>query len=152
MSRWELTGSGWPLLGAISDLIDSCVESMADDAGVSSSSVFVPGSEQNNDEGLAFFHDEADGTLVYEARDRGRVVMHKQTRDPDELVYWVVDDVARSLAKRAATKTKEYNEAADPRRVWFPLWRELVASQDAEWGSRTSREITKILAHSPFQD
>lgn len=66
----------------------------------------------------------------------------RDTTDPDDLLYWIVDDLARTLAYEAATANTAYSHAAgDIRNLWLLHWTYLMAAISPDWGVRTHTRL-----------
>ena len=111
----------------------------------------VPGSTRLNDFGEPFYQVHPDGRYSYEAWDRGSPCIQRYTRDVDELLYWIVDDMARQLAIAQASRAAEYKTIDDARRLWFPMWQGWIATLNPHWGARTQQYITDTLARFPYR-
>jgi hypothetical protein len=70
------------------------------------------------------------------------------TTDPDELLYWVVDEIARGLAWTWAQNAPAY-AAMSPQQarktLWLPCWHILIHGLRPDWSKRT-RETIRTLA------
>jgi hypothetical protein len=65
----------------------------------------------------------------------------RSTADPDELLYWIVDDVARSVAwawaqRAPSARTMTTGQAQSI--LAMPLWHNLVNALNIDWGTRES--------------
>jgi hypothetical protein len=72
-----------------------------------------------------------------------------ETTSPEELLYWIVDEIASRVAWRWAQQTPAYsavNEQQALRTLWMPYWHILVHSLRPEWGSRTRAAIRDLAA------
>jgi hypothetical protein len=101
------------------------------------------------EDGVAFYSLGAD-VLRYHTWDPLQGWINCETRDPDELLYWIVDDIASVTAWRWAQSTPAYAAMSHElalRTLWMPLWHLLVHALQPEWGRRT-RETIRILAHA----
>lgn len=103
----------------------------------------------NRDAGYPFFAIEGD-LLVYTAFERGNPTMRRETRDPDELVFWVVSDVARQLAIDHEVRHRRQRE--DSRRQWFADWEARMAALRPDWGRRVRAHVDGILLVAPYRD
>jgi hypothetical protein len=103
----------------------------------------------NRDAGYPFFAIEGD-LLVYTAFERGNPTMRRETRDPDELVFWVVSDVARQLAIDHEVRHRRQHE--DSRRQWFADWEARVTALRPDWGRRVHDHVAAILLAAPYRD
>lgn len=68
----------------------------------------------------------------------------KITEDPEELVYWVMDDIVRSLARRwaqAAPAAKAMSPSQVDAALWIPYWLTLLAALNPQWRANTARLI-----------
>ena len=68
----------------------------------------------------------------------------QETEDPDELVYWVMDDIVRSLAQRwahAAPAAKTMSPSQVDATLWVPYWLTLLAALNPQWRANTARLI-----------
>ncbi|XTP38441.1 hypothetical protein ACORG1_33880 (plasmid) [Mycobacterium sp. TJFP1] len=65
----------------------------------------------------------------------------RETDDPDELLYWIADDVTRSAAwewtKRAPSFGKTLKGPEAQRVITMPMWHTLMYALRYEWGQRT---------------
>jgi hypothetical protein len=89
------------------------------------------------------------GATALRYRNGGDDGMWLSTRDPDELLYWIVDDLAKDLALEWAQKAPAYEQLDDiGKRVslWFPQWHNMMMALSPEWGDRTQARIDKLLA------
>jgi hypothetical protein len=109
---------------------------------------YVP-TQENRDGGYAFWRREGT-TYVYAARERGRETFRQETEDVDELVYWVVHDVAGGIAMDWALRHRRKGQ--DSRRRWFPRWIALMAGLRPDWGARTAAYVDAVLERSPYLD
>ena len=68
----------------------------------------------------------------------------RTTDDPDQLVYWILDDLVRSLAYRWAT-TAPAATLLDKQGIntllWIPYWLTLLAALNPQWRSTTEAAI-----------
>lgn len=72
----------------------------------------------------------------------------RTTSDPNELVYWCVDDMARFLAWRWAQRAPSFvlmPKAVAQRVLWAPYWQVLMTAVDPQWGARTGRSVRELL-------
>ncbi|HEX7825492.1 MAG TPA: hypothetical protein VF477_11360, partial [Mycobacterium sp.] len=73
--------------------------------------------------------------------------LRRSTTDPDEALYWIANDIARSMAWSWARRTPSAR-VMDPFKLrWLlavPLWQTLITALDARWAGRTRAEITEI--------
>ena len=90
------------------------------------------------------------GTFAYVVTERGQELERRETRDPDELLYWLVSDVARDAAQRYEGNHRQ--PGADFRRLYFQQHVELLSQLRPEWGERTRQEYERVLERHPFSD
>lgn len=72
----------------------------------------------------------------------------RTTTDPQELLYWCIDDIARGLAWRWTQRTLSYptmTQAAAQRALWAPYWQLLMTAIDPRWGAATGRTVRAFL-------
>lgn len=76
----------------------------------------------------------------------------RETTDPAELLYWIVDDIASSLAWRWAQKAPAYGamtEREAKKTLWMPYWHILMHGLRPDWGTRTRATIRTLAAEIP---
>lgn len=86
--------------------------------------------------------------LWYHTRHPKQGPIWKSTTERDELVYWCIDDVARSLAWRwtqQALTFKKMSTAMAQRTLWAPYWQLLMSALNSNWGAHTGRNIRSLL-------
>lgn len=84
----------------------------------------------------------------YHTRDPKKGFLWKTTTNPNELIYWCIDDVARGLAWRwtqLAATYKTMPPALAQRTLWAPYWQLLMNALDTKWGAITGRNIRSLL-------
>ena len=89
-------------------------------------------------------------TFAYVITERGRELEHRETADPDELLYWLVADVARDAAQRYELKHRR--PGVDFRRLLFQQHVDLLSQLRPEWGERARTEYERVLERHPFSD
>ena len=89
-------------------------------------------------------------TVAYAITERGREVERRETADPDELLYWLVSDVARDAAQRYELRHRQ--PGVDSRRLYFQQLVELLSRLRPEWGEPTRQEYERVLERHPFSD
>lgn len=106
----------------------------------------VPGEGAHRASDTGAFYVIEPAKLTYHTVDPEHGPHVRDTTDPDELLYWIVDDLARGLAYQAATTNSAYSRAAGNRRnLWLLHWAYLMAAISPQWGERTySRLATQI--------
>ena len=82
--------------------------------------------------------------------ERGYEVWRKMTGSRDELLYWIMQELAY---KTAVEDELEYRvKGRDGRRIAFPKFIELMASMNISWEPKAQREIQNILTEVPYDD
>lgn len=82
----------------------------------------------------------------------------RSTNDFDELLYWIIDDLARMLAWRLTVNAPSYAKVKPTRAhsiLFFPYWRALVFALDPHWGEQTAASIGELIlsrGQNPGQD
>jgi hypothetical protein len=92
--------------------------------------------------------------LQYHGWDPQRGRTWWETTSPDELLYWIVDEIASKLAWRWAKQTPSYTAVSEQqaiRTLWMPYWHILVHALRPEWGSRTRATIRELAARDTRQ-
>lgn len=72
----------------------------------------------------------------------------RSTNDFDELLYWIIDDMARMLAWRLTVNAPSYAKVKATRAqsmLFFPYWRALVFALDPHWGEQTAATIGELI-------
>jgi hypothetical protein len=73
------------------------------------------------------------------------------TTDPGEALYWMVDDVARSVAWTWARRTPAARTMNDTQVQWLlaaPMWLTLITALDASWAGKTRARISALKKHA----
>lgn len=101
------------------------------------------------DDGSSYvvLHDNGFG---YVSSERGVENYNKFTSSLDDLLYWIMFDVAKSMA--VAYEVQNRVEGEDFRRVYFCRLLELMFLMNRDWGVRAQKEVDHILESSPFTD
>ena len=81
---------------------------------------------------------------------RGSEFERRRTRDPDEILYFLMEGVTSVVATQFEMKNR--TEGKDGRKVWFPYQQKLLYDMKPEWGKRKRDEHEKILKTAPFND
>ncbi|MUM15519.1 hypothetical protein FZI91_08720 [Mycobacterium sp. CBMA271] len=84
----------------------------------------------------------------YHTRDPKKGFLWRTTTNPNELIYWCIDDVARGLAWRWTQQAATYKTmppAMAQRTLWAPYWQLLMNALDTKWGAITGRNIRSLL-------
>jgi hypothetical protein len=96
-------------------------------------------------------HVEHEGDeLIYVVTERGARFEERRTRDPDELLFWLVSDLTRQMALDFELAHRV--ESEDSRRQWFAKHLELLTAVKPEWASRKKREYDELLVEHPYDD
>lgn len=88
--------------------------------------------------------------IRYHTADLIEGVIWKSTTDPDEALYWILDDVTRSLAMAWARRTPAAATMDAHQLRWsvaVPLWHTLMTALDARWEDKTRDRIAEIRRH-----
>lgn len=76
----------------------------------------------------------------------------RETTDSDELLYWILDDLASGIAWRWAQHAPAFADMDQHhalRTLWMPYWHVLVYALRPEWGRRTRESIRRLAAGNP---
>ena len=92
----------------------------------------------------------AGGVFAYVVTERGQELERRETLDPEELLYWLVSDVAGAAARRYELNHRR--PGVDSRRLWFQKHVELLSGLRPEWGRRQQAEYDAVLRRHPFED
>ncbi|MCQ1531826.1 Imm63 family immunity protein [Lutispora saccharofermentans] len=108
---------------------------------------FSTGTPQNM-EGAYCYSDENGYHYCY--TERGKVSMHKITKDFFELSYWIINDQVFNMA--LSYELKHRIKGKDPRRLIFNKELQLFESIGENYKKRAENEINNILNRAPYQD
>ena len=89
-------------------------------------------------------------TYAYINTERGIELRRRETKNPDDILYWLVSEVTREVAQKYELKHRQSDE--DTRRLLFKKDIELLDEINPEWGQRKRSEYELILAEHPFRD
>lgn len=92
----------------------------------------------------------SNSTVYYEAHGWGEKVFSFPAFDLEHLMFMVFKDITFLMATEYERRNRNSNE--DFRRQLFSKQIELMRTLDAEWASRTQREIEEILRAVPSDD
>lgn len=92
----------------------------------------------------------SDNAYHYITTERGLILSQKTTEDKDELLYWLVDDIAWGRARAYEFKHRIKGESF--RRQLFTKNIEFLNKANPAWAERKQREFDEILAANPFDD
>jgi hypothetical protein len=87
----------------------------------------------------------------YHTVDPRRGPVWQSTADPGEALYWMVDDVARSVAWTWARRTPAARTMNDDDVQWLlaaPMWLTLMTALDASWAGKTRTRISALKKHA----
>jgi hypothetical protein len=87
----------------------------------------------------------------YHTVDPRRGPVWESTTDPGEALYWMVDDVARSVAWTWARRTPAARTMSDDHVQWLlaaPMWLTLITALDASWAGKTRARISALKKHA----
>ncbi len=101
-------------------------------------------------DGSAHVEVSDDGSFHYIATERGKEVFHETTQDKGRLLYWLVKEVARSMALDYEVHHRV--RGRDFRRLYFAKEVELMALVNPTWAEWCQDEIDETLARYPFDD
>lgn len=71
----------------------------------------------------------------------------RTTADPEELTYWIVDDIASALAWDWAQNQPTFGALDEEQQVdqlWMPRWQYLMGALRPAWGDRTATTIQSL--------
>lgn len=103
----------------------------------------------SQDDGSA--HVEVHGEdMVYVHTEKGLTRDEKKTRDPEELLYWLISDLTFQMA--VEYEAQHRNPGEDARRQVFQKNLELLAVLNPAWSRQKQDEYSAILARNPFED
>ena len=86
-------------------------------------------------------------TYSYVLSERGEEYDHQYTVNPDELLFWVVRDMTRSMATDFEFHNRPPEFEGDTRIVWMNKHVELLEKIKIEWAVRQRQEYDVILAN-----
>ncbi|CAN5407315.1 immunity 63 family protein [soil metagenome] len=102
-------------------------------------------------------HDDGSPHVEYDGREyhyivteRGLDLEQRSTADPDEILYWLVNDI--TFWKGVAYELKHRVDGPDVRRLIFAHSLELMKKADQAMAVRLEMDIAAILAENPFID
>ncbi len=92
----------------------------------------------------------AGAELRYLVTERGETPESRSTYDPDELLFWLVTDLTRSLA--ASYELAHRIPGEDSRRQLFSKHVELLTLINREWGALVKARYDKLVERHPWND
>ncbi|AKH62018.1 hypothetical protein VY86_00210 [Photorhabdus thracensis] len=87
--------------------------------------------------------------IVYS--ERGYEIFRQTTEDLNELLYWIMENVASQMASEYELKNRN-DESKDFRRAYFEKELEILGVLDKRWELRAKKKIEEILERSPYID
>jgi hypothetical protein len=91
-----------------------------------------------------------DGNYTWVLTERGKERARRLTRDPDDVLYWLIGDTAFTMA--CDYELAHRIEGQDFRRILFAKEIELLDRLDHRWAMRKTKELNAILRRNPFID
>lgn len=82
--------------------------------------------------------------------ERGYEFSRKVTASLDELLYWIMSELAYKTAFQYELEHRM--KGRDGRRIAFPKFIELMANMNLSWEPKAQCEIQKILTEAPYDD
>ena len=96
-------------------------------------------------------HIEYEGSdLCYVVTERGTEHERRRTKNPDEILFWLLSDVTFEMACVFELKHRRQDE--DFRRQLFAKHLDLLGALNPEWRAQKEQELRSILGKHPFQD
>ena len=92
------------------------------------------------------------GDSVYYYRafaEHGELAINRQTANLAKLLYWVFEDITRSMAYEYAEKHR--NPSSDFRKIYFEYQLDLLEKVNHEWKVQRQKAIEEILADAPYR-
>lgn len=91
-----------------------------------------------------------DGIFAYVVTERGSEYERRETKDPDELLYWLVSDTTREAAQ--LYELKHRLRGRDCRRLLFSKHIEILQGIRSVWAERKRAEYEEVLLRQPYND
>ena len=82
-----------------------------------------------------------DDEYCYVITERGKDIQREKTKDLDELLYWIFDNVVMSMAMDIEKKQRQPNN--DPRRILFSNKLKLLGKLSAKWEKGKSTQLRR---------
>jgi hypothetical protein len=133
------TGGDRPreVFGASRHVLESEIGRLAELIGASGLDVI--GFDPYVDAGCPYIQISDDGQLSWIVKERGQLLEHRSTRDPDELLYWSFEVTTFSLASRWEAGHRD--ETQDFRIGMWAKQSELLHRLNPRWAERWRREL-----------
>jgi Immunity protein 63 len=109
----------------------------------------MPVHEQPQHDGSSHIEISENGYALV-ATDRGSETARRETRELDELLYWIAKGEASG--RGLEYELEHRNGTDDFRRVYFAKAEEDLSLVSREWAERLRRDHAMILGSSPFLD
>lgn len=87
---------------------------------------------------------------AYIVSERGSELQRRITRDPEELLYWLVSNLTWDMANEYELSHRR--EHVDPRRLLFEKHLALLAQANPQWSAAKRIEYDSVLRSHPFRD
>ena len=84
---------------------------------------------------------------AYVVWERGEEIACRMTKDPDEILYWLISDLTFTMATDYELSHRRADR--DSRQVWMDKQLELLAAVDPQWSARKRIEYAELLRDSP---
>jgi len=91
-----------------------------------------------------------EGGMALVATERGKEIKRRETRDIDELLYWILE--AHAHARAWKYEMAHRHPTQDSRRIVFPKAMEEVGKLSPAWRDRMESELNRILRTHPHND
>ena len=139
--------------------LDGAIATIADLTGVSRNDLAQPqevkahkhSRARRRDTGALYSFKGAE--LRYSTTDPVRGAVWLSTTNPEEALYWMVDDVARLAAVAWARRCPAAWAMSRAQVQWMlavPMWQTLVAALNAQWAGNTRARISTLRQHAGY--
>jgi hypothetical protein len=92
----------------------------------------------------------SDSVYYYRAfAEHGELAINRQATNLAKLLYWVFEDITRSMAYEFAEKHR--TPSSDFRKIYFEYQLDLLEKVNHEWKVQRQQEIEEILADAPYR-
>lgn len=91
-----------------------------------------------------------DKTLAYVISERGLEISRRETSSLDELLFYVISDMAAKYSYEYECKHREVGK--DPRRMVFDMRLAIMHRINIDWARQLKNELDEILVTAPFVD
>jgi hypothetical protein len=86
----------------------------------------------------------------YISTERGKTLDVRTTRDPEDVLFWLTENLTRSMASEYELNHRV--ERRDSRRLWMAKHVEYMQSINPAWAARVTEKYEAILVNYPFDD